>query len=91
MCVRACAHIVSNSKPEYFPLRSCRFISFAGRRGGGDRANTVAASRGGGGRGDEDVESWGRGGAQEVFAEWVGVEYTVAGLTHRRTIFADHT
>lgn len=37
------------------------------------------------------VESWGRGGAQEVFAEWVGVEYTVAGHTHRRTIFADHT
>lgn len=50
----------------------------------------------GGGGGNEDVDlggerSAGRGGVQEVFAEWVGAEYTVAGLTRRRTIFADHT
>lgn len=53
-------------------------------------ANTVAASRGG--RGDENVDLGGEwGGAQEVFAEWVGVEHTVAGLTRTRTIFAGHT
>lgn len=31
------------------------------------------------------------GGVQEVFAEWVGVEHTVARRKRTRTIFADHT